>query len=652
MKRRLLIVDAGQQSWRLETLRVGTLAHDEREEYLTLHGEALCQYILRADSGRLDSGRRDPSALTVARGPMAFLAGNKATVGYLSPLTGVPHYSFVGGRAAAQLFNLGLDAIVLTGEAADDRYLVVSGRAPDLDVQFRPADEIPDGQRAAFYYLIESELSGRPETGSVFSLGEGTRHGYRAANLAVDGIYHAGRGGAGAVFARRTRAMVLRGEPLDQGRFFASLPDASTDPSFARSPNRAIADLLSPYTARLSDRTGGTIAKLYATGCIEHDERTLPARNATQIGYELAALGDKRVLAATRDGQTGCHWCPVDCRHWHWVPADYAPDGRDRFLDDFEPAYAIFAMLGLLPDDPSFQGQLAFLEQVNRHLFLPIEQLGCDVIDVGVGLAALFEGLERGLVPQEDVPAALRDAQLGDLEPAIAAVALLREGVDGAHYPALRAVGDGPQALADLYPEMADIVFTCGQGTLGNAGHNNALWTFLMPFSRFFGHYSGQIYKIDEALPGDPDDEALRRVFRRAVARMLDREFYGILCNALSNCAFTFVLYSQNGEGERLDDGDLLVHTLAQYGIRTTREDLMWFAQAFWAQSFDLKAQHGWQPPQAADLPRRVYEGLARVLGQPPKELERWMDMLIDEWKAQARGMLTRYGYDAAWLDG
>jgi hypothetical protein len=206
---------------------------------------------------------------------------------------------------------------------------------------------------------------------------------------------------------------------------------------------------------------------------------------------------------------------------------------------------------------------------------------------------------------------------------------------------------------------MADFVFTCGQGTLGNAGHCNALWTFLMPFSRFFGHYSGQIYKIEETLPDvpadgpedRPTDGALRSVFQRVVARMLDREYYGILCNALSNCAFTFVLYSQDGEGERLDDSDLLVRTLAQYGIHTTREDLMWFAQAFWAQSIELKRQHGWRPPRASDLPRRVYEGLSHVLDQSPEELARWMDLLIDEWKVQAREMLTRYGYDATWLD-
>jgi hypothetical protein len=57
--------------------------------------------------------------LVIARGPLPFLSGNKATVGYISPLTQVPHYNFVGGRAAAQLLNLGLDVICF--ELEDER---------------------------------------------------------------------------------------------------------------------------------------------------------------------------------------------------------------------------------------------------------------------------------------------------------------------------------------------------------------------------------------------------------------------------------------------------------------------------------------------------------------------------------------------------
>ena len=58
------------------------------------------------------------------------------------------------------------------------------------------------------------------------------------------------------------------------------------------------------------------------------------------------------------------------------------------------------------------------------------------------------------------------------LEAAVTAVELLRGGVDGERHPALRAVGDGPQALARLYPAMHEVVFTCGDKTLGNAGHS------------------------------------------------------------------------------------------------------------------------------------------------------------------------------------
>ena len=123
-----------------------------------------------------------------------------------------------------------------------------------------------------------------------------------------------------------------------------------------------------------------------------------------------------------------------------------------------------------------------------------------------------------------------------------------------------------------------------------------------------------------------------------------------ILCNALSCCAFTFVVFTQDGKGERLDDGDLLVRTLAAYGVHTTRDDLMWFAQAFWAQSIAFKAQHGWRPPTAHDLPQRVYEGLALALEQPEAELARWMELLIDEWKTMARHVLSKFGYELSWL--
>jgi len=651
MNRRLLLIDPVARSWRLETLQVETLEKDPREDYFTLSGETLCQYLLR----------RDPGALVIARGPLPFLSGNKASVGYVSPLTGVPHYSFVGGRAAAQLLNLGLDAIYFRSPNLQSPHpksaqiIVVTGRAPDLTVAFKPSDKLPTGQRSAFYWLLEQELEGNAHAGSIFTLGEGARLGYLSANLAVEAIYHAGRGGAGAVFARFASALVLRGEPVELAEFFASIPppplgEGRGGGAFARNPNASIAPLVDKHCARLSSKTGGTVAKLFATGAAPDGKNTLPAWNAQRMGAPLADLGGPKVLKATRKGQTGCHWCQVDCRHYHWIPADYAPDGRDMLLDDFEPTYAVFTMLGLAPAEDTFQARLDLLADVEQRLLLPIEQMGCDVMNVGLGLAALFEGVERGIIPENDAPDFIaRGTGLGDLEAAVQAVTMLRSG-QAAEYPALRAVGDGPQTLAERYPPMQDIVFTGGKGTLGNAGHCNALWTFLMPFSRFFGHYVGQFYKVDEELPPPGSgQEAYRACFEHIVERLLAREFFWLLSNALSMCAFTFVIFSQDGKGEQLSDDDLLVRILRNYGIHATRADLDWFCQVFWAQSMDLKLQLGWLPPSASDFPRRVYEALSLVLDRSSDELHSLMELLIGEWKRRAGEVLARLGYDVSW---
>ncbi|MBN1259678.1 MAG: hypothetical protein JXB35_03270, partial [Anaerolineae bacterium] len=392
--------------------------------------------------------------------------------------------------------------------------------------------------------------------------------------------------------------------------------------------------------ARLSRRDGGTVTKLYATG--SGNNPTLPAHNAQRLGYALADLGARKVLHASRVGQTGCHWCQVNCRHWHWTDADYAPGGRDMLLDDFEPTYALFAMLDLRPDDDSLKARLRLLDDVDRRLVVPIEQLGCDVIDVGIGLAALFEGLARGLVPPEDVPDFVHTGPyFGNLELATRIVEMLRAGTAPL---ALRAIGNGPQALVEAYPALRDIVFTSGKGTLGNPGHANALWTFLMPFSRFFSHYSGQIYKVPGDLKPGLSSAETQALFERVIAEMLKRETFGCLGNVLSMCAFTFVTFSKDGAGVELD-GDLLSETLALYGINVRGDDLLWFAEAFWAQSIVLKLEHGWRPPRPEDFPARVFEALAQTLGYPVDDLRRLMRQLIAEWERQAGALLAKYGY-------
>ncbi len=109
------------------------------------------------------------------------------------------------------------------------------------------------------------------------------------------------------------------------------------------------------------------------------------------------------------------------------------------------------------------------------------------------------------------------------------------------------------------------------------------------------------------------------------------------------------VIFSQDGQGERLSDNDRLVKLLRNYGVHSARADLEWFAQAFWAQSIDLKCQFGWRPPAAADFPRRVYEAFSLALERTLEEWQSLMAMLIDEWRQQAGDVVGRFGYEAAW---
>jgi hypothetical protein len=217
--------------------------------------------------------------------------------------------------------------------------------------------------------------------------------------------------------------------------------------------------------------------------------------------------------------------------------------------------------------------------------------------------------------------------------------------------PALLAVGSGPEALVELYPDMRDIVFTCGKGTLGNPGHFNTLWTFLMPFSRYFGHYVGQIYKIEDKLPahGAKDIEYIE-CFKRVINTMLQREYYWIIGNALSQCSFTFIIFSEDAKGEKLRKDSLLPRLLSHYGIKTTNEDLEWFSQAFWAQSMYLKYNMGWRPPSHESFPLRVYEALGIALHRDPGEIKRLMGMLIGIWKEKTRMVLARFGYTIPWI--
>jgi len=159
-----------------------------------------------------------------------------------------------------------------------------------------------------------------------------------------------------------------------------------------------------------------------------------------------------------------------------------------------------------------------------------------------------------------------------------------------------------------------------------------------MPLSHFFSHYSGQIYKIDEDLPADATDDEARKVFARVVQRMLKREMICAAANSFSFCAFVFAIFTKEGKGEEFDRS-LLAEVLDLYGIGLSADELLKRAETLLEQSVQLRQEMGWQPPAPSDYPRRVFEALSKVMGQPVERCAELFGLLIDEWK-KARGVI------------
>ena len=48
-------------------------------------------------------------------------------------------------------------------------------------------------------------------------------------------------------------------------------------------------------------------------------------------------------------------------------------------------------------------------------------------------------------------------------------------------------------------------------------------------------------------------------------------------------------------------------------------------------------------------MPARVFEALSLTLERTPEELRGLMDLLVDEWKRQAGGVMQKFGYEVVW---
>lgn len=278
-----------------------------------------------------------------------------------SPLTGFIADSLSSSHFALELKRLGLDAIVITGQAPSPTYVVIQGE----EVEIRHAGHLRGKPPGETEPLIRSELN--CQTACVASIGTAGENLVRFATISNEGR-HAGRGGVGAVMgSKNLKAIAVCG---------------NRQTSVAH-PNdvEAIANVLRRRSAgSLTDkyRSLGTVANL----AVFNRLGTLPTRNFQQATFEGADALSGETLSATHFSRRhGCASCTIRCERLF-----KSGNGEQRL--EYETLFALGPLCGV--DDPEYVLEAAHL----------CDRYGLDTISTGGTIAWAIETADKGLLPE------------------------------------------------------------------------------------------------------------------------------------------------------------------------------------------------------------------------------------------------------------
>lgn len=306
-----------------------------------------------------------------------------------SPLTGFIADSLSSSHFALELKKLGLDALVITGQAPSLVYLVVDrGR-----VHIRPARHLAGKSPADTTSLIQGELDG--PTIRVAAIGAAGERRVRFATISNEGR-HAGRGGVGAVMgAKNLKAVALRGEhetPVAEPARVESIAEVLR--------RRSIGSVTDKY------RRVGTVANL----AVFNRLGTLPTRNFQQATFEQAdAIAGEALTENNFSRRHGCASCTIQCERLFRSRAG----GEQRL--EYETLFALGPLCGV--GDPDRVLDAASL----------CDRYGLDTISTGGTLAWAIETAGRGLLPEAEA-LGLRFGHADGVLAAIHAIAA-RDGV-------------------------------------------------------------------------------------------------------------------------------------------------------------------------------------------------------------------------------
>jgi aldehyde:ferredoxin oxidoreductase len=306
-----------------------------------------------------------------------------------SPLTGMIADSLSSSFFALELKNVGIDALVITGRAAEPVYLLLS----DEKVELCGAAELWGKAASETEAVIRGNHRDGPLT--VAAIGPAGEKLVRFATVSNEGR-HAGRGGVGAVMgAKKLKAVALRG----QSRIAVADPHGVAAIAAAMR-ERSVGTLTAKY------REIGTVANL----AVFNKLGTLPTRNFQQASFEQAErLSGENLTETSFSRKHGCASCTIRCERLF-----KSLSGNEQRLE-YETLYALGPLCGI--DDPETVLQAARL----------CDHYGIDTISTGGTLAWAMECGDKGMLLPDAGALGLR---FGNGEALLSAIAMIGERRD------------------------------------------------------------------------------------------------------------------------------------------------------------------------------------------------------------------------------
>ena len=337
----------------------------------------------------------DPeNPVCISSGPLGgtpgYPGGGKSIVTSISPLTGAPIDSNVGGYFGPYKKFSGFDVIQIDGKAREDTVVLIDGIENTIKVFH--ASDLPEDSYEMSAALTQYFDADKPVNVSVVTAGPGAANtnfgclnfSWWDAGRKMVRYKQAGRGGIGTVFAdKKIKALVAR---------FGSISmkaNAPADPEALKKVTKAHAkeiNTLDPKQNRMA--LVGTTHLVP----IMNDHDCLPVHNFRFGSHpESRVIGEETYEHIFDKGFDGC-WrgCAVACAHG---------------VKDFSPFTGPYRGKKVFVDGPEYEtvaGCGSSLGIFDAHTILEInfycDAYGLDTISVGTSIAFVMECFESGQI--------------------------------------------------------------------------------------------------------------------------------------------------------------------------------------------------------------------------------------------------------------